>query len=337
MKKAVVVGERKAALVDVSEPKAKENWVVVKVHAAPMCTEYKAFLSGHKSESLGHEAAGEVVEVAQPCRVKVGDRVVVMPIYPCGKCPLCVAGEYIHCQNLVDVAAFTGCREGTATMAQYLVKPDWLLPAIPEGMSYEKASLACCALGPSFGAFELMRVNAFDTVLITGAGPVGLGGVVNARYRGARVIVAECVPYRVERAKAMGAEVVDFREPDAAKKIRDLAGGRGVDAALDCAGNVAAERLCIEATRRKGRVAYVGECGDPMPVRVSPDLIRTGITIFGSWHYNLSGVRPILKVIQESPLIGLLTSHVLPMSRIQEAFELCASHETAKVILKPWE
>ena len=76
MKKAVILGERQAALVDVPEPKAKEDWAVVKVHATPMCTEYKGFVGGHKSEFLGHEAIGEVVEVAQPCKVKVGDRVI---------------------------------------------------------------------------------------------------------------------------------------------------------------------------------------------------------------------------------------------------------------------
>ncbi|MBM4047040.1 MAG: alcohol dehydrogenase, partial [Planctomycetes bacterium] len=64
MKKAVILGERKAAIVDVPDPQPKEDWVVVKVHAAPMCTEYKAFVAGHKSEFLGHEAAGEVVAVA---------------------------------------------------------------------------------------------------------------------------------------------------------------------------------------------------------------------------------------------------------------------------------
>lgn len=72
-------------------------------------------------------------------------------------------------------------------------------------------------------------------------------------------------------------------------------------------------------------------------MRVSPDLIRKGLTLLGSWHYNLSYFPAIMKVIQESPLIDLLLSHVLPMSRIQEAFELSASHQTAKIILKPWE
>lgn len=338
MLKAVITGPHRAELREVPTPRPIENWALVKVHAAPMCAEYKSFVAGHPVEFLGHEAAGEVVQVAQPCRVKPGDRVVVMPQYPCGVCALCLSGDYIHCEHNYDFAAFTGSPEGSATMAQYVLKPDWLLLPIPDDLSYEKASLACCALGPSFGAFDAIGLNAFDTVLITGAGPVGLGAVVNARFRGARVIVVESVPYRVERAMRMGAEaVLDPYDDATPARILELTGGRGVDCALDCAGSVAAQRLCIEAARRKGRIAFVGECHDELPIRVSPDLIRKGLTVIGSWHYNLSAYPRLLKVIQHSPLIDLLISHVLPMSRIQEAFELSASHQTAKVILKPWE
>jgi threonine dehydrogenase-like Zn-dependent dehydrogenase len=338
MKKAVILGERRAALVDAPTPKAKGEWALVEVHAAPMCTEYKAFVAGRKAEFLGHEAAGKVVEVAQPGPVKAGDRVVVMPQAGDRTCPLCLAGDYIHCENAPDFAAVHGSLEGSATYAQYLLRQDWLLMPIPDDMSYERGSLACCALGPSLGAFETIGLDAFDTVLITGAGPVGMGAVVNARFRGARVILAEFLPWRVERARQMGVEhIVDPRDPDAARWIRELTGGRGVDRALDCSGTVAAERLCLEATRCKGKVAYVGECGDAMGIRVSHDLIRTGISITGSWHYNLNLYPKVLKVIQESPLIDLLVSHMLPMSGIQEAFELSASPEHAKIILEPWE
>lgn len=338
MKKAVILGERQAGLVEVADPKPKEDWAVVKIHAAPMCAEYKMFKEGRKAEFLGHEAAGEVVAVAQPGKVKVGDRVVVMPQYPCGKCALCVAGEYIHCENTVNLTEFLGSREGSATYAQYIVKPGWILPPIPDGVSYEKASLACCGLGPSFGAFHTMGVSAYDTVLITGAGPVGLGAVVNARYRGARVIVAESIPYRVERAKQMGAAaVLDPGDPQIVQHIKDLTAGKGVDCALDCAGAVLAERLCIDATRRKGKVAYVGECNNELAIKVSPDMIRKGLTVIGSWHYNLKLFPLIMQVIQNSPIIDLLISHVMPMSKIQQAFELSASNQTAKVILKPWE
>ncbi len=338
MKKVVIAGPRRVELVDVPDPVAKDNFVVVKVLAAPMCTEYKGFVAGHPWSILGHEAAGEVVEVARPGRVKVGDRVVVMPQYPCGTCELCVAGDYIHCERCVDVAAFTGCSEGTATMAQYLVKQDWLLPRIPDEVSIDHGSLACCALGPSYGAFEAMGLCAKDAVLIAGAGPVGLGAVVNGVFRGARVLVAEGNAARAQRALELGAEaVVDPSAADVVAQLRDLTDGRGVDAAIDCAGCVPAERLCIDAARRKGRVAYVGECGDDLPIQVSPDLIRKGLTIHGSWHYNLRYAAEILRLIERSPLPARLISHVFPMSRAQEAFEVSASGEAAKIILHPWE
>lgn len=339
MKKVVISGERKAQLVDVPDPQPKDDWALVKVRVAPMCTEYKMFIGGNRSEFLGHEAAGEVVAVAQPCRVQPGDRVVVMPQYPCGACPLCLAGNYIHCENCFDFSAFTGSREGCATYAQYLLKPSWLLPRIPDSVSIEHASLACCALGPSFGAFDLMKVDAFDTVLITGLGPVGLGAIVNARYRGACVIGVESHPWRVERAKALGAaSVLNPADPDCLRQLRDLTGGKGVDKALDCSGVPAAHRLCVDAARRKGRVAFVGECGDDTALRVSPDMIRKGLTLHGSWHYNLALVPAVMKVIQESPsALDLLISHVFPMSRVQEAFETSASHDCAKILLMPWE
>jgi threonine dehydrogenase-like Zn-dependent dehydrogenase len=89
-------------------------------------------------------------------------------------------------------------------------------------------------------------------------------------------------------------------------------------------------------TRRRGKVAFVGQCQDELAVRASPDLIAKGLTLMGVWHYNLRDVPLVLKVAQESPLIDLLISHVMPMSRIQEALELCCAHQTAKVILRPW-
>jgi L-iditol 2-dehydrogenase len=262
----------------------------------------------------------------------------VMPQYPCGKCALCVAGDFIHCTHDYDFVEFIGSREGSATMAQYLLKPGWLLPAIPDGVSYEHGSLACCALGPSFGAFDAMRLDAFDTVLITGLGPVGLGAVVNARFRGARVIGVESVAWRSQRALELGAEVVlDPSDPDLLARVRDLTGGDGPDKAIDCSGAPPAHRLCIDAVRRKGVVAFVGESQADTALRISPDMIRKGLTLVGSWHYNLSLFGGIMQVIQHAPNIDALISHVFPMSEIQSAFELSASHHSAKIILRPWE
>ena len=337
MKQVAITGERQAVLIDVPEPKPVGNWAVVKVHAAPMCAEYKSFAAGENPFLMGHEAAGEVMAVAQPSRVQVGDRVACMPLVGCGMCEYCLSGDYIHCSRAVDFEGLSGQKTGHSTMAQYIVKPDWLLPKLPDDMSYERGGLSCCALGPSFGAMATMGVDAFDTVLVTGLGPVGLGAVVNARHRGARVIAVESHPWRVERAQQMGVDaVIDPRAGDALEQILALTGGRGVDCALDCSGAVQAERLCIDAARRKGKVAFVGECNDDLAIRISPDMIRKGLTLIGAWHYNLNDYGKILQVIENSPLIDLLVSHVLPMSQIQQAFELQASGACAKVILQPW-
>jgi len=337
MKVAAMFGDGRAGLVEKPDPTPKEDFVLVKVRVVPMCTEYKSFKAGHKGDNFGHEAAGEVAEVAQPGLVKVGDRVVVQPQYPCGRCYLCLTGEYIHCQNVRDVHAITGSSTGTATYAQYLLKQDWLLMPIPDDVGYEHASMACCGLGPTFGAMQQMDVSAFDTVLITGLGPVGLGGVINARYRGARVIGVESHPYRASLAKELGAEVVlDPNDRDVPQKIMALTDGIGVDKAVDCSGASQAHRLIVDAVRRKGQATFVGEGGE-FPLAVSRDMIRKGLILRGNWHYNLGDYPKLMKVVRESAgQLDKLITHAFPMSEVQKAWELQITGNCGKVVLDPW-
>ena len=335
MKRAAITGVRQTQLVETPMPEPKEDWVLVKVHAVPLCTEYKNWLTGN--EYHGHEAAGEVVKVAQPGRVKVGDRVVVMPGWPCGKCALCLSGEYIHCQNWYNHHEFSGLAHGGDTHVQYLLKQDWLLVPIPDGLSYELASLACCGVGPTFGAMENMNVTATETVLITGGGPVGLGGVVNAKYRNAKAILVEPLPYRQQKAKELGADLVlDPSDPELRSKIMQFTDGRGVDAALETAGLVQAQRLCIDVTRRRGKISLIGECSEDLPVQASNDFIRKGIALMGQWHYNRNGAFKIMKMLADSPVAEKLITHVLPMSKFQDALAICADHSCGKIILQPW-
>jgi L-iditol 2-dehydrogenase len=336
MKRAAIIGIKQTSLLDTAIPEPKEDWALVKVHAVPLCTEYKGWLSGN--EYSGHEAAGEVVQVAQPGKVKVGDRVVVMPGAPCGKCSLCISGEYIHCEHMFNPAEFSGLSHGSDTHVQYLIKQDWLLVPIPDRLSYERASLACCGLGPTFGAMENMNVCAMDTVLITGGGPVGLGGVINAKFRGSRTILVERNRYRQQKGKELGADLVlDPDDPKIRSNIMEYTGSIGVEMSLEACGTLEAQRLCIDVTRRKGKISLIGECGEDLAIKASPDFIRKGIVLMGQWHYNLNGIFKIMKVITESPVIENLITHVYPMSRIQDALEISASHNCAKIILKPWE
>lgn len=333
--KVVKMAGRKAELIDVPDPKIKREYVLVKNHVAPMCTEYHAFKNGQESSSLGHEAAGEVVEIAQPGRFQVGDRVVAMPLYGCGVCRLCLAGDYIHCEQGVDPLTICDSPSGIATYAQYLIKPDRLLIPIPDGMSYEHASMACCGMGPTFGAMQKMNVTAFDTVLITGMGPVGIGGVLNARYRGARVIAVEGHPYRAALAKSLGAEaVIDPQDERALDQIRELTGGNGADKAVETSGTPASKPFLIKSVRRRGEVAFIGWSGQ---VDAS-EIIAKGLVVHGIWHWNLADAALVMQAIHGSAdLLKKSITHTFPMSKIQEVFELQITGNCGKVLLHPWE
>lgn len=341
MKKIVISGERRAEVIDVPDPMPKENWVVIKIETAPMCTEYKSFLSGGPAANLGHEAAGEVVAIAQPGRVQVGDRVAVMPQTACGTCDLCLSGEYIHCQDSINFGEFFGTTDGAATYAQYVVKPDWLLVPIPDGVSYDHGAMACCGLGPTFGALERVHASASDTILITGLGPVGLGGVINATHYGATVIGVDSNQFRADLALALGATaVVNPTDDHALAQILAMTrDGRGVDHAVDCSGVVDAHRLAIDATRRHGTVSFVGESGSrETPLNISNDMIRKGLHLHGSWHYNRKDTSKLMHIIAENgPKLDKQISHRFTFDQIQEAFELQLTGKSAKVLLKPWQ
>jgi threonine dehydrogenase-like Zn-dependent dehydrogenase len=136
----------------------------------------------------------------------------------------------------------------------------------------------------------------------------------------------------------LGADVIlNPGNPNNLEAIKHLTHGKGVDKALDCSGVLAAQRFCLDAVRRKGHVTFVGESTQELPVTVSPDLIRKGISLSGAWHYNLSLFPLIMQVIQNSLVVRHLISHTLPMSQVQQAFEISASRQCAKIILKPWE
>jgi L-iditol 2-dehydrogenase len=336
MKKVKITGKKKSQIVCVDDPKAKENWALVKIIVAPMCTEYKSFIEGTPVECLGHEAAGEVVDAANDANVKVGDRVVVMPQYPCGKCELCLSGDYIYCENGYDFNEFVGTKNGCETYAQYILKPSWLLPKIPDHISFEHASMLCCGLGPTFGAMQQMGVNSDANVLITGLGPVGLGGIINGIYRGANIIGVSRNKYRQKLAVDLGAHVVlDPDDISIEEKIKALTSGKGVDFSIDCSGNEKAQNLCINSTKRRGQVAFIGE-SNKLTLDVSNQLIRKGLVLNGIWHYNFYDIPKLFNVVaNNSEAIDKLITHKFPMENIEKAWELQEKRQCGKILLYP--
>ena len=337
MKRIVVTGRSQCALEDIDDPRVADNYAKVKIYSAPMCTEFHQFLSGDIGPLGGHEAAGEVVEVGpRATRVKPGDRVVVMPSSGCGVCDLCLSGDHIYCQDKKDPNAICGIETGTTTYAQYCVQQDWLLVPLPDGLSYDHASMACCGLGPAFNANHTMQVAATDTVLVSGLGPVGLGTAAIALYRGARVLGLEVNPYRIQLAREMGVEaVVDPTGDDALERVMDLTDGKGVPKSVECSSAEAAPDFLVKVAARRGMIASPG-WGGPMNAR---DINAKGLTVYGCWHWNhLQDTRAMIGTIRGAkPLLDKMITHTFPFSEVHQALETRAGNQCGKIILHPWE
>ena len=326
--KALVLGRKKARIEEVPQPEAAPGWAVIETKALPICGSDKgAFYFDGEARWGGHEGTGVIAETAANSRFKPGDRVVIAPQGTCGECELCRSGNYIYCRQAPPCASH---------FAEYVKKQEAILPRLPDDISLEAGSLAGCALCPAFSALDIMRANAFDTVLVTGLGPVGLGAVTVAAFRGCHVLGVDPQPFRRDLALQLGAdEVFDPGAGDPFEWVRDRTHGRGASCVVECSGRAEAARLYIDAAAILGKVAVVGE--NPGPVQVSPsnDFIRKGLTVFGTWHGNWLNYTRIFDLIRRKPEVEKMITHTFPFGRAQEAFDTFFSGKAGKVILKP--
>ena len=259
-----------------------------------------------------------------------------MPQNPCGECYLCTAGDYIHCTHSRDWKVINGCETGRATFAQLCIQQDWLCWPIPDDISDEHASMACCGLGPTFNACRLMAVSGDDTVIVAGLGPVGLGGVINVTHLGARVIGLDVNPYRLALAKQLGAaETIDPTADGAMEKILELTGGVGADKVVETANSPDSVKFSVEAVRRKGQIAFVSWAGE-VPVN---RIVGKGLTVHGAWHWNhLTHGREMIGVIRANAAkLDKLITHRFGLSQIAEAFACQQTAQCGKVVMDPWK
>ncbi len=320
------------------KPVAQDDWVLVKLLSVPMCNEYQTYARKEPMSNIGHEAAGIVEDSASSGRFKRGDKVVVMPQLSCGTCEICLSGEYIHCRTARNSKALLGDNAADATFAPFMLKPDALLVRIPDDYDLDHAAMACCGLGPSFGAAERIGVHHGQTILVSGLGPVGLGAVINCVYRGAQVIGVDPQVFRRDLALELGAAwVLDPEADDTQQAILDLTQGRGVQGAIECSGAVAAQSLCIQAAGIKGHIACVGSSYDNAAVGLGREVLFKGLTIQGSWHYNRSVTQKLLRQIGEvGPQLDIMITHRFALRAVKAAWETQCTGLCGKVILQPW-
>jgi threonine dehydrogenase-like Zn-dependent dehydrogenase len=173
-----------------------------------------------------------------------------------------------------------------------------------------------------------------DTVLVSGCGPVGLGAVINATARGARVIALEPTAFRRKLAERLGAAItVDPTEPDAIEQIRELTAGRGADCAVETSGAPGAPALLARATRVRGRIAIVA-WGNEVTF---PPLVPLGQEIHGCWHWNhqryAEAMWRTLRSAQST--VDDMVTHELPLEQADRAMDLQDTGECGKVYLLP--
>ncbi|WP_035839207.1 zinc-dependent alcohol dehydrogenase family protein [Kitasatospora azatica] len=244
---------------------------VVRVDAVTICGTDLHILKGDVPEVtdgriLGHEAVGTVVETGPGVRtIAVGDRVLVSCISACGRCGYCRQGAYGQCTggggwilgHLID-----------GTQAEYVRTPfaDNSLHRLPDSVTDEAALLLADILPTSFEVgVRNGRVSPGDTVVIVGAGPIGLAAIITARlYSPGRIIAVDLADSRLDAAKRLGAdEVLNAARADAAA-IRALSpDGLGADVAIEAVGVPETFELCTRVVRPGGRVANVGVHGKP--------------------------------------------------------------------------
>ena len=326
-------------LLDVPKPSAGPGHVVVKVLATSLCGtdnhiyRWDKWAQGriHPPRIIGHELCGEVVEAGPGvAAVAVGDYVAAESHITCAVCFQCRTGNAHVCKNY----RILGIDED-GSYAEYVRLPERVLWKTSREIPPEFA----CLQEPLGNAVHAALVEDLtgQSVLITGCGPTGLFAAAVARTAGAGVIIASDVSdYRLSLAKQLGADHTINPTKDDADLITRVTGGEGVDVALEMSGNPTAIHKCFQYVKNGGRVTLFGIPEAQVSFDMTNEIIFKGIRVYGvtgrrlfqTW-YRLSGL------FKAGLNIKPVVTHVLPLDRFAEGFDLVAKGQCGKVVLRP--
>ncbi|MBI3078888.1 MAG: alcohol dehydrogenase catalytic domain-containing protein [Deltaproteobacteria bacterium] len=318
----------------VEAPAYAEDEVLIRVRACGLCGTDLHIVDGAFAGRwprafpfiIGHEWAGEIVAVGSQVKgFKVGDRVVGENHLPCRTCRMCKEGRY----NLCEAAGKPGSGHrhfghvDQGALAEYAARPASLLYAIPEHVSFEEASIINQAAIALHGC-RRARIQPGDAVAVLGPGLMGLLSMQMAFVMGAsRVIVTGTSrTKRLQLAKELGAsETIDVLKEDPIARIRELTGGRGVDAVLECAGTPEALRTGLEVVRRGGTIALTGLMGK-QEVSIGTDrMVLDEIDVVGV-RSGPNCFQPVIDMVASGRLNARpLVDHVFPLDEVVLALE----------------
>ena len=348
MRAAVVEELGKIVVKEVEKPKLTPDSLMVKVESCAICgSDLRIYKRGDKRAKLpqiiGHEIAGVVEEVGtEVSAFSAGDRVAIAPGHGCGKCYYCQRGIGNLCLNPIPSIGYAS----PGGFARYIVPPPTVVSQrfvneIPNGLPFDEATiaelLACCLNGQ-----EIVDVKEEDTIVIIGAGPAGCMHVEIAKARGARrIILAESSPARLEMAKRFRADIfVDSSSEDLSQRVLKETNNGGADVIIVACPSGEAQEESLQMIAPRGRISFFGG----LPHQDSNITIDANIV-----HYKecfLTGAsssvgrqnKEALKLLSNGKIKARdFISHILPLEKIAEGFDLVERRQAIKVVIKPWE
>ena len=284
MKAAVLKAPGELVVKEVPDPKPSPGELVVRVKACGVCGTDVNLYTGKYSANcpviLGHEFAGEVVEVGQGVDLEIGTLVTADPNESCGACYWCHSGQSTFCENM---AAYGVLRDGA--FAEYVTVGVRGTYPLPEGLDYEVASftepVSCALRGADRAGYR-----AGETATIIGDGPMGLLHVQLAAKSGlSRLIVIGHHDEKLELARQFGAtDVVNAKHGDVQAKVLELTKGFGSDVVIEVVGKPPSVELALRLAKKGGRVVIFGFAPEDATATFSPfQVLSRELTILGGW------------------------------------------------------
>ena len=287
MKAAVFYGKEDLRVLDIERPHAGAGEVVLKVHACGICGTDMHIFDGDEGAAptpvgtvLGHEFAGEVVEVgAGVSSVKVGDRASVDPNKLCGSCDFCRSGIGHFCEHMIGIGTTVN-----GGFAEYCVVPESQVYRFDASLSYEMAAMtepvACCLHG-----IDLCAIKPGATVLVIGGGMIGLLMLQLARLSGAaKLILIEPIAEKREAAKRLGADVTIDPMTEDAKATLSALGISQIDCVIECVGKTETVMQAISLAGKYATVMMFGLTKPADEIKVKPfEIFKKEITLKASF------------------------------------------------------
>lgn len=328
---------------DFPDPAVGDDDVLIRVRACGICGSDVHGCTGKTGRRIppivmGHEAAGVVEDVGGNVRgFKKGDRVCFDSTVYCNKCPACRKGLFNRCDKRqvlgVSVPAFKrhGC------FAEYVAVPSWIVFNIPDNLSFVQAALLEPA---SIGTHAAGRapISENDTVLVVGAGTIGLFILQGARLRGAaKTIAVDVDEFRLGVARKLGAgATINPTKSNLKEAVLELTSGKGADVALEAVGYAKTFADAVSVTKLGGYVVAIGNLEKKAEFDLQ-ELVARELTFTGSYASSGEFQKCIDLVASGKINVEPLISDVLPLEEGPRAFErlLKAKEHLLKIVLEP--